>query len=143
MSTPHLVKAFYERIWNAGELDAVAELLDETFEFRGSLGAEARGRQGFADYVRSVRGALSDYRCEILECITEGAQAFAKMRFAGVHTSEFRRFAPTGLPVHWNGAALFRFEADRIAALWVLGDLAGLDRLLEHNERTRAAGTAG
>lgn len=139
MSTPPLVEAFYERIWNAGDLDAVADLLDEKFVFRGSLGSEARGRQAFVNYVRSVREPLSDYHCEILECVTDGERAFARMRFAGVHTGEFRRFAPTGLPVHWEGAALFRFAAHRIAALWVLGDLTGLDCLLEQNARVRAA----
>lgn len=143
MSTPPLVKSFYERIWNVGDVDAVAQLLHEKFEFRGSLGSEARGRHEFADYVRTVRGALSDYRCEILECVTEGVEAFARMRFTGLHTGEFRRFAPTGLAVHWDGAALFRFDADRISALWVLGDLAGLDRVLERNERTRATGPGG
>ena len=30
----------------------------------------------FKEYVRAVRGALADYRCEILTCITEDNQAF-------------------------------------------------------------------
>src|SRR5262249_7748447 len=58
MTTPNLVTAFYERIWNAGDLGAVSELLIEDFSFRGSLGAELRGREAFKDYVRSVRGAF-------------------------------------------------------------------------------------
>ena len=135
MSTPRLVKAFYERIWNAGDLSALADLLDEKFVFRGSLGSLAMGHMEFADYVRSVRSVLSDYHCEVLECVTEDTQAFARMRFSGVHIGEFRQHAPTGRLVHWDGAALFRFKADRIDSLWVLGDLAGLDRLLERNER--------
>lgn len=141
MSTPRLVKAFYERIWNAGDIQAAAELLDENFVFRGSLGSQTTGRQEFLNYVRSIRDALSDYHCEILECVTEGVRAFARMRFTGVHTGQFRHFAPTDLPVRWDGAALFRFEAKRIGALWVLGDLAALDRLLKGNERSRAAET--
>jgi hypothetical protein len=35
--------------------------------------------------------------------------------------------------VHWHGAALFRFEDDRIGELWVLGDLAGLNAMLRSN----------
>lgn len=134
MSVPKLVQQFYERIWNRGDLDAVVDLLHEDFLFRGSLGSERRGREGFTDYVRSVRGALSDYRCEILDCVTQDDRAFAKMRFSGVHTSEFRSHPPTGLPVHWLGAALFRFSENLIAELWVLGDLAGLDTLLKKNQ---------
>ena len=55
------------------------------------------------------------------------------MRFSGVHTGEFRGYAPSGLPVHWLGAALFRFDHGKIAELWVLGDLMGLDALLAKN----------
>jgi predicted ester cyclase len=133
MSTPNLVASFYERIWNAGDLDAVSELLVEDFSFRGSLGAELRGREAFQKYVCSVRGALANYRCEILACVSEGEQAFAKMRFSGLHVAPIRGYLATGLPVQWLGAALFRFERQAIAELWVLGDLAGLDEVLENN----------
>ncbi len=135
MSTPQLVEAFYKRIWNNGDLAAAAELLSEEFCFRGSLGSEMRGRDAFCDYVRSVRGALADYHCEILACVAEGNQAFAKMRFRGVHVGAFRGHQPTGKPVHWLGAALFRFDRSLIAELWVLGDLVGLDAVLQENAK--------
>jgi predicted ester cyclase len=130
MSTPKLVEDFYRRIWNDGNLDAAAELLTPEFSFRGSLGNEMRGREQFKNYVRSVRGSLADYRCEILSCVAEGNQAFAKMRFSGRHVAAFRGYEPTGKIVEWLGAALFRFEGSMIAELWVLGGLAGLDALL-------------
>ncbi len=130
MSTPKLVAAFYERIWNKGDLDAAAELLARDFLFRASLGNEMRGREEFKQYVRSVRGALADYRCEIISCVSEGDEAFAKMLFSGRHIALFRGFEPTGENVRWLGAASFRFEKSMIAELWVLGDLAGLDGLL-------------
>jgi predicted ester cyclase len=130
MSTPKLVEDFYERIWNGGDLDAVTELLTPDFSFRGSLGNEMRGQEEFKNYVRSVRGALADYRCEILSCVSEGKQAFARMQFSGRHVAPFRGFQPTGKSVQWLGAALFSFENSAIDDLWVLGDVAGLDVLL-------------
>ena len=57
MSTPSLVKAFYSRIWNDGDLSAASELLSEGFSFRGSLGNDLQGRDTFTKYVQSVRGA--------------------------------------------------------------------------------------
>jgi steroid delta-isomerase-like uncharacterized protein len=133
MSTPRLVKAFYERIWNVGDLSAATELLSDDFLFRGSLGDELQGREAFKNYVRSVRTALADYRCEILECVTEGKHAFAKMRFLGVHVAPFRGHLPTGRAVNWLGAALFRFNDQSIVDLWVLGDLASLDAMLKND----------
>jgi predicted ester cyclase len=133
MSTPTLVEAFYERIWNRGDLDATSDLLVREFRFRGSLETATLGQDAFREYVRALRGALADYRCEILACVSEGDHAFAKMRFSGRHVALFRGHAPTGKPVHWLGAALFRFEMGAIAELWVLGDLAGLEALLSAN----------
>jgi predicted ester cyclase len=132
--TPKLVEAFYERVWNNGDLGAADELLTNDFAFRGSLGAELRGIPAFISYVRSVRESLADYRCEILECVSEGDRAFAKMRFSGRHIGAFRGYAPTHKLVRWLGAALFRFDGSAIAELWVLGDLASLDALLKANQ---------
>ena len=92
-----------------------------------------RGTDGFENYVRSVRGALTGYHCEILDCVAEKNKAFAKMRFSGVHVAPFRGFQPSGKSVQWLGAALFVFERNRIDSLWVLGDLASLDAVLQAN----------
>lgn len=133
MTPLRMVELFYDRIWNVGDLDAAAELLAADFSFRGSLGSEMRGREPFCEYVRSVRTALRGYRCDTLDCVTEGTKAFAKMRFSGIHVGPFRAFAPTGKLVEWHGAALFRIEESRIAELWVLGDLISLDAMLKSN----------
>src|SRR5437016_2146334 len=109
MSVPKLVEAFYQRIWNESDQDAIPELLPEDFCFRGSLGVELRGREAFRDYVRSIRGSLADYRCEVLACVAEADQAFAKLRFSGIHIAPLRGYAATGKPVYWISAALFRF----------------------------------
>ena len=95
-----LVEAFYQHIWNAGDLAAASDLLTTDFLFRGSLGAELRGQDAFRDYVRSIRAALAEYRCEILECVTGGDQAFAQMRFSGRHVGVFLGYPPTGKSVH-------------------------------------------
>jgi predicted ester cyclase len=133
MGTPALVEAFYSRIWNDGNLTATRDLLTTGFCFRGSLGVETQGIDAFENYVRPLRSALMAYHCEILDCVAEGNKAFAKMRFSGVHVAPFRGFQPSGKPVQWHGAALFEIERDRIASLWVLGDLAGLDAVLQEN----------
>jgi predicted ester cyclase len=137
MTTPTLVSDFYGRIWNAGDQSAVGELLSEDFVFRGSLGAEMKGQARFWDYVCEVRSALADYRCDVLECVSEGQLAFAKIRFTGTHVGEFRGHRPSRLPVQWHGAALFRFEHGHIGELWVLGDLVGLDAMLRSNAGER------
>lgn len=131
MSVPLLVANFYEVLWNRGDRRGMAELLSPQFVFRGSLGDELVGHDAFWGYVCRVRSALDDYRCEILECVSEGDNAFAKMRFIGKHVGPMLGYSATGRVVSWNGAALFTFEGDLIVSLWVLGDLDALRRQLQ------------
>jgi steroid delta-isomerase-like uncharacterized protein len=142
-TTSELVRAFYERIWNAGDTAAAVELLASDFSFRGSLGPEMRGREAFCDYVRLIRGALDGYRCDILDCVIEDERAFAKMRFSGLHVGPLRGYAPTGRPVQWLGAALFRVRCALIQELWVLGDLISLEANLRANAQGAASGETG
>jgi len=127
------VIAFYDRVWNKVEKAAIAELLHADFTFRGSLGPTMTGHAAFADYVDMVTGALGDYRCTILDLVSEGDRAFARMRFEGIHSALFMGFAPTGKPVEWSAAALFTLKAGKIADLWVLGDVDGLKSRLARN----------
>jgi predicted ester cyclase len=131
MQPRRLVNRFYDEVWNRADTSIIPQLFHEDCVFRGSLGAERRGHEELADYVREVTGALSGYRCDIETLVVERDRAFAKMRFTGRHTGPFLGFAPTGAELAWAGAALFETEGGRIRSLWVLGDLAGLTALLE------------
>jgi len=125
-----IVHRFYDEIWNRQDFAAIPHLCHDDIEFRGSLGEERRGLQGFESYVRSVTTALGDYRCEIEDLVVEESKAFARVRFSGVHRGLLLGHPPTHKRVEWAGAALFTIDGDRIRRAWVLGDLHGLVRQL-------------
>ena len=97
------------------------------------MGQEKRGHSGFAEYVDMIHKALGDYRCLIEELVSEGDKVFAKMTFTGIHRDEFMGYAPTQKRVSWAGCALFTFKGNRIADVWVLGDLKTLEKQLKCN----------
>ena len=127
------VRRFYEVLWDAHDNEAIPTVLHENFTFRGSLGQEKRGHEGFAEYVHMVHEALADYRCTIEELVAEGEKVFAKMTFGGIHRKEFMGYAPSGKRVSWHGCALFTFNGDLISDVWVLGDLKNLENQLREN----------
>ena len=133
MTPRQAVEAFYDRVWNRGDKAAIPELIHDDFTFRGSLGPTMTGHAAFSTYVDGVTEALADYRCTILDVVSEGERAFARMRFEGIHRAQFLGFAPTGRRVAWAGAALFTLKSDKIVDLWVLGDLQGLREQLQRN----------
>lgn len=132
-----VVRKFYRNVWEGKELTLLPQLMRKDVRFRGSLGEEKRGHEGFAEYVENIHNALSGYTCQILSLIQEDDQIAARMKFSGKHTGEFLGFTPTEQQVSWVGSAFFTFEEGLIADLWVLGDLANLHDLLE-SQRTSA-----
>ena len=128
-----VVQSFYEDIWNRHDKSKIPHLLCDNFTFRGSLGQTKVGHDGFGNYVDFVHTALACYRCEILDIVIEDSKAFARMQFSGIHQGEFFGYPPTNKPVAWQGAALFSFTVDKVADLWVIGDVHGLLQLLEKN----------
>lgn len=124
------VRVFYDQIWNRHDKEIIPDVLHETFNFRGSLGPETLGHEGFIEYLDMVHTALADYTCEIQEMVSENSKVFAKMQFSGRHRGEFMGVKPGGRQLSWDGAALFHFKNDKIVSLWVLGDIQSLQAQL-------------
>jgi len=125
-----MVERFYGIIWNQYDKGAIPDVLHESFKFRGSLGQYTEGHSAFSEYLDMVHAGLGNYRCEILELVSEPSKAFAKMQFSGIHKDKFIGFNATNRNVTWEGAALFHFRDEKISELWVLGDLKALENQL-------------
>lgn len=127
------VRKFYEAIGNSIDQTVIPEMLDEQFSFRGSLGLVKRGRYGFSAYMAFVRGALGEYRCEIVEMVAENDKVYARIYYSGVHRGELFGYQPTGIKLTWEGIALFTFVDGKIADLWVLGDVHSIMQQLSRH----------
>ncbi|MDX1431659.1 MAG: ester cyclase [Gammaproteobacteria bacterium] len=130
MNHEEAVRTFYDVMWNTYDKSVIPALFHEDFTFRGSLGELRTGHAGFADYVDMVHGALERFRCDIEQLVVEGDVACARMMFSGIQRGALLGHPPTGRQVRWAGAAMFTFRGERIADLWVLGDLYALERQL-------------
>ena len=125
-----LVERFYAEVCNRADEAVARAILAEDFGFRGSLGPERRGQDGFIDYMRSIHTALGDYTCIIDDLVAAGDRVAARMTFQGRHQGDFFGVAPSGEMVCWAGAAFFRIADGRIAELWVLGDIDSVKQQL-------------
>ena len=121
-----LIERFYHQMWNRFDESLIPDLLTDDIRFRGSLGQWKVGHAEFGEYVDFVRAAFPDFTNRIEEIVSEGDRSFARLTYTGTHRGTLFGIAPTGLPVEYAGAALFRFRDSRIAEVWVLGDVYGL-----------------
>lgn len=131
-----LVERFYHEVWNNADEQVAREILDADFSFRGSLGPERRGHDGFIAYMRSIHAALDDYTCVIDDIVATEDRAAAQMTFKGIHRGELFGVAASGNMVRWAGAAFFHMAEGRITELWVLGDVDSVKRQLGSNAST-------
>jgi steroid delta-isomerase-like uncharacterized protein len=126
-----LIERFYVEMWNRFDKTILPDILTEDFRFRGSLGQFKSGHAEFGEYVDFIQRAFPDFSNEIEEIISEGDKAFAKLTYRGTHRGEVFGIASTGRLIRYAGAAVFKFRDDRIAEVWVLGDIYGLISQLE------------
>ena len=127
-----LVERFYRDMWNRFDKSLIPELLTSNVEFRGSLGQTKRGHTEFSEYVDFILTAFPDFHNEVEDVVTEGNRSFARLLYSGTHQAELFGVAPTGRRVQYAGAALFQFQGNQIASVWVLGDIYGLLEQLRH-----------
>lgn len=125
-----LVTRFYERLWNAWDDVAVTATLAEGFTFRGSLGQQTTGREGWRAYRDDVRRGAPDFRNDITELVVDGDRAAARLRYTGTHEGLLLGVAASGRTFAYDGAAFFRAQDGLLVQAWVIGDLDDLRRQL-------------
>jgi predicted ester cyclase len=121
-----LIARFYSEAWNRWDEPCVDSILTTDFLFRGSLGDEAVGPDGFRAYRNKVRAAFPDFHNEVSEIVANGDRAAVRLRCTGRHDGELFGIAPTGLRVAYDAAAFLRSCDTQLCAAWVLGDLEHL-----------------
>jgi predicted ester cyclase len=121
-----LVRRFYEQLWNGWDDAAVDRTLAPGFTFRGSLGQETTGRDGWRAYRDHIRQASADFHNDIVTLVVDGDTAAARLRYSGTHTGDLLGYAPTGRAFSYSGAAFFTAADGLLTGAWVLGDLQNL-----------------
>ncbi len=121
-----LVGRFYDELWNAWDDAAVDDVLAPDFAFRGSLGAETVGRDGWRGYRDTVRAGSADFHNAVEALVVDGDRAAARLGYSGTHTGPLAGVPATGRRFAYAGAAFFEARDGLLVSAWVLGDLAGL-----------------
>ena len=131
MSTPRLVEDFYEGIWNDGIWMPQWSCSRRSSHSGAHSGTKCEaGKHSRITFVLFAR-LLPIISARSFPALPKEIKHSQRCASRVVKSRRFRGYEPTGKIVHWLGAALFRFENSVIAELWVLGDLAWLDALLQ------------
>ena len=130
-----LVETFYNVMWNTWSEETVRAILTTDIDFRGSIGLQVTGQDGFLTYMATIRDAFPDFRNHIEEIIATDDRAVARLTYTGTHRGELLGCAPTGRHIEYAGVAMFTCHNGRISKVWVLGDLWGLMQQLDNGSK--------
>ena len=125
-----LVMRFYHVLWNEWDDDAVDTTLAPEVTFRGSLGQQTIGRDGWRHYRDQIQRGAPDFHNDVVELIADDHRAAAGLKFTGTHLGPLLGIPPTGHTFTYNGAGFFTAVDDLITDIWVIGDLDELRRQL-------------
>jgi predicted ester cyclase len=127
-TTRELVKRYFVKIWNRGEVDDIPNVCSSTFSLNGY--PNPLGHEGFRDVVRESHNGFKLFHAEIHSIVVEGNKAFCRMLFTGIHNGEYLGYRPTGNHISWMGATEFTIKEGRIDAVWQIADLQSMRKQL-------------
>ena len=151
-----VVRSFWERVWNGGDLSAIEDLVDDQFTNFGVR--QPGGQAAMRHIVTAWRTAFPDLRFEIQEEIVHDDKVVHRVLLRGTHLGEFTpgvgparimgAIAPTGRSVEADqihihrvaGGKLVEHAASRndLLMLAQLGLLPGIKAVSEAAWRTPA-----
>lgn len=134
-----VIRRFTEEVWNKGNLDALSELVADTYVANVPILGEVRGVDALRKQLQSFRTAFPDLRLTIEDIGTSGDRVFLRWTARGTHRGTLMGCAPTGNSGEIRGISIDRLSGgkivehqesyDSLALLQLLGRVSPLDRL--------------
>jgi steroid delta-isomerase-like uncharacterized protein len=104
---------FYE-LWNAGEMDAMYDMLDEQVHDRNA-GAGESGRAGVRKVLDHIRAAMPNLTYTVRDVVSNGTDTFVVfLRPRGTQTGELFGCPPKGQTAEWNEVRLCRLRDGKV-----------------------------
>jgi len=127
-----LVSQFVEELWNRGNLAAVDELCDYSYELHDPAlpSWEILGRYGLKQMASIMRTAFPDFRVDVEDQFGEDDRVVTRVRQTGTHKGNFAGLAPTGRRVCISAISVERVERGKIVESWGTSDQLGLRQQL-------------
>jgi steroid delta-isomerase-like uncharacterized protein len=122
-------KALLQRwidVWHAGDLAAVDEFVTPDYVRHDPNVSEVCGPDAEKQLIAMYRAAFPDLRFAVEDMVAEGDKVVTRLTARGTHRGELLGIPPTGRAIAISAMEIYRFDGDKIAEQWVVGDVLGL-----------------
>jgi predicted ester cyclase len=120
-----ITRRVLKELFEAGNLDAVEELIHPEFENHEAPPDNLQGPEGLKETVTWLRDLWGPMRSEIEDEICEGDKVVARVTMHGRHVGEFLGREPTGKPFATKQIHIWRIADGKVIEHWSVRDDLG------------------
>jgi predicted ester cyclase len=127
----HLLRRWFEEVWNKGRVDAIEEMLDANGIVHGLSDDPAnpiKGPQDFKPFHTVFREAFPNMMIVVEDMVAEGDKVAARCSVRARHEGDFFGKSATQSPVDFTGIAIVRIEYGKIVEAWNNFDFMSLHK---------------
>ena len=118
-----VLRAFFDRIWNAGDESAAEALFDPAFRHHDLVTYAETDLDGFLDSIRRMRGFFSQLEFRVHDAVARDGRVATRWEAVGTSRED-------GRSVRVDGMSFDRVRDGRIVEDWTVWDRGGLGRQL-------------
>jgi steroid delta-isomerase-like uncharacterized protein len=112
------VRAFMNRVWNAGDLSAIEEFVSTRYTIHSDPGDPWDGqeldREGFKQRLVASRAAFPDLEFEIDDVVCQDSRVALSWTMRGTNSGSLAGHAPSGSRIEAKGLTIYYVDAGRL-----------------------------
>jgi steroid delta-isomerase-like uncharacterized protein len=112
--------------FNEGDLEAVDELLADSYVRYDPNSPEVHGPEGEKQLIAMYRAAFPDLHFTIEDMVAEGDRVATRMGISATHEGELLGVPPTQRQLSFTAMELYRLAEGKIEEQWVNVDTLGM-----------------
>lgn len=123
-----IVRRCIDEVWNRGEMGVIADIVDPSFRrhHERNQDHDARGIEGFAAWVREVRGGMPDLKADIVLMVAENDRVMVHLQCSGTHQGALKGVPASNTPLQFTMTAIVRLAEEKICECWAIADTLGI-----------------
>ena len=121
-----MLRRVWEEVFNKGDLAVANEIMVPNYVYRGPMGQELKGPEGFKQVVTMFRTAFPDLHATVEDMFAEGDKVAHRATIRGTHKGDLMGIAPTGKQVTVSATVISRFVGGKEVEAWANIDMLAM-----------------
>ena len=112
-----IVRRFWNRVWNAGQLEILEDLVAENFTFYCG-GNPIENRENLIGWSNPFREEINEFKFSIEDLFAYNQKVVTRWRIQGYNNGFCEEYS-TGERIEMTGITIFKLEGNKIVKGWI------------------------